>query len=149
MTEVIEQLFEINIQYLIEDYKKETVLERKYPAIFLAEVMGSGRKWVYSQGTYKTAQHTGKDCYIILIDLSITDRLQNLPRQASLRCASGSAANTASPFPRLTLPRAARGRPQVFKGNIQLPCHASEQKDAHGHMGQIGLKLPYGLDFTF
>ena len=33
-TEVVEQLFEINIQYLIEDGKKETVLEKKYPALF-------------------------------------------------------------------------------------------------------------------
>ena len=37
-----EQLFEINIQYLIEDYKKETDLERKHPALFWLRLWGVG-----------------------------------------------------------------------------------------------------------
>lgn len=50
------------------------------------------------------------------------------------------------PFPKLSLPGVG---PRCLREAFSPPCYAGEQKDAHGHMGQIGLRLPYGLDFTF
>lgn len=47
-------------------------------------------------------------------------------------------------------PKSPRAGPRCSgRGDIYLPYCAREHKDAHRHMGQIWIKLPYGLDFTF